>query len=189
MKTTCCLFAIIAGLATSLVAGRAAAVDIETEKAAIQAVIEEEKNAYVALDEARMAATWVQQPTSLKLYVFDGRETRFDGSTAIAAHDRANLARERLTAAAQRWHFEFSNYRITLRGDSAWVVFNAKLDGVAEGTPIAVTQSRVCVLQKEDGRWRIALMAITQLASERAGARLHPVCVKRRDVGHVPPDK
>lgn len=168
MKTTYRLLAVVAGLVTSVVASRAAAaVDAQKEKDAVKAVIEEERAAYLALDEARMAATWIQQPSSTKLFVFEGKETRIDGYAAIAAGTRKELDWERALESASRSRFEFSNYRITLQGDSAWVVMNAKWEGVFKETPSSSTQSRVYVLQKENGHWKIALMAISQLTFEK----------------------
>lgn len=167
MKTTYCLLAVVAGLVTSVVASRAAAVDAQKEKAAITAVLEEEKNAYLALDDARLAAVWIQQPSSMKLYVARGIETRFDGWDAIKAHDQENLKREQASASTHRSRFELSNHRITLQGDSAWLTCDARWEGVAEGSPASSTQSRVYVLQKENGGWKIALMAITQLTFEK----------------------
>ncbi len=167
MKTICQLLTVIAGLVTLVVPGRAATAGPAPEKDTIKAVIEEEKDAYHALDDARMAAVWIQQPTSLKFFVYDGKETHLDGYAAIAADARKALNRERALASAQRSRFEFSNYRITLQGDSAWVVCNARWDGVAQGWPASAAQSRVYVLQKEDGRWKLALMAISQLTFEK----------------------
>ena len=170
MKTTYRLFAIIAGLVTSVVASNAAPPNAETEKAAIKAVIEEEKDAYVALDDARMAAVWIQQPSSMKLYVFDGKERRIDGYAAITAGARKELDSERALASANRTRFEFSNYRITIQGDSAWAICQARCEGVWEGSPTSSTQSRVYVLQKENGRWKLALMAISGLTIEKKSA-------------------
>lgn len=166
MKTSYCLFTVVAGLAAFVVASRAAD-DIQKENDAIKAVIEEEKAAYLALDDARMAAVWIQQPSSLKLFVFEGKETRVDGYAAIAAGTRKELDAERALESASRSRFEFSNYRITRQGDSAWVVMNAKWDGVFKGTPSSSMQSRAYVLQKENGHWKITLMAISQLTFEK----------------------
>ena len=167
MKTTCCLLAVITGLISSAVASRAAPASAETDKAAVKAVLEEEKNAYLALDEARMAATWIQQPSSMKLFVYDGKEIPINGYAAIAASTRKELDGERTLESASRSRFEFSNYRITLQGDSAWLTCNVRWEGVAAGSPATSMQSRVYVLQKENDRWKIALMAISQLTFEK----------------------
>jgi ketosteroid isomerase-like protein len=170
MKTPTRLLAGLAGLFVPAAAFCAATVDVEKEKAAVIAVIEEEKNAYLALDDARMAATWIQQPTSSKVYVFGGKEERYDGYAAIAAHDRANLVRERTSGNRPRTQFEFSSHHITLQGDSAWLTCNARWEGAADGSPAIGTQARVYVLQKENRRWKIALMAISQLTFEKKAA-------------------
>lgn len=168
MKTTHSIITLIFAAAVPLLCH--AADDIQKEKDAIKAVIEEEKAAFLALDDARMAAVWIQQPSSMKFFVHDGKETRFDGYAAIATDAQDALKRERALESANRSTFEFSNYRITLQGDSAWVVCNARWDGVSQGSPASATQSRVYVLQKEDGRWKLALMAISLLTFEKKSA-------------------
>jgi ketosteroid isomerase-like protein len=167
MKATTCLLAGLAGLFAPAATLCATTVDVEKEKGAIIAVIEEEKNAYLALDDARMAATWIQQPTSLKVYVFGGKEERYDGYAAIAAHDRENLVRARALGAAHQTRFEFSHARVTLQGDSAWLTCNARWEGLADGAPAVGTQARVYVLRREHRRWKIALLAISQLTFEK----------------------
>jgi hypothetical protein len=163
MKTTHSIITLIFAAAIPLLCH--AADDIQKEKEAIKAVIEEEKAGFLALDDARMAATWIQQPSSMKLYVSQGKQTRIDGWDAIKADDQDYLKRRR--ANADRPQVEFSNYRITVTGDSAWVVCDARWEGISEGAPFTGTQSRVNVLQKENGRWKIALMAISQLTFEK----------------------
>jgi len=127
--------------------------------------IEEEKNAYLARDDHRMADIWIQQPTSMKIYVYEGKQTRIEGFDAIRRHDQENLQKER--AGTNRLQFSFSDSRVTLQGDSAWVVLTARFDGVANGSPVAGTQSRVYILRQEYGRWKIALLEIAVLSNEQ----------------------
>lgn len=130
----------------------------------IIAAIHEEKDAYLALDATRMAATWAQSPSSLKLYFFDGKEARYVGNPAIEQHDRANLDRERALPFHERTRFTFSDLNATQQGDSAWVTCHVMWSGYNAGQPISGKQTRVYVLHWINGRWRIALMSIASLA-------------------------
>ncbi|MBE2216109.1 MAG: hypothetical protein IAE82_19705 [Opitutaceae bacterium] len=135
------------------------------DTSAIIAAIEEEKNAYLALDDYRLAATWIHELSSVKLYFADGKEDRVDGIDAINAHDRANLARERSLPPDRRTRFTFTNYWVTQQADSAWVTCHAQWNGYIGASPAVGYQTRVYVLRWDQGRWKIALLAITQLAS------------------------
>ena len=66
-------------------------IDIEKEKEAIKAVIEEEKNAYFSQDFVRMSATWIQKPSSIKLYMTENGPIEFLGWEKIAEHDKENI--------------------------------------------------------------------------------------------------
>jgi ketosteroid isomerase-like protein len=169
MSTSRRMSIVIAGLAALVAPGWAAAAT-EADKAAITAVIEEEKDGYVSLDEARMAATWIQEPSSMKLFVAEGKEFRLDGWAAIAGDSRKALDSERALPSGSRSRFQFSNYRVTVQGDSAWAICGVRWDGVRQGSPASAAQSRVYVLSKEKGRWKIALMAISILSAEKKAA-------------------
>lgn len=134
------------------------------EDSAIIAVIEEEKQAFLALDASRISATWLRSPSSAKIYVFDGKEMRFDGSAVIENHDLENLANERALPPQRRSQFTFTDFRVTQQGESAWVTCHAKWSGYSADTPLSGKQARIYVLQWSEGRWMIALMAIVGLA-------------------------
>ena len=155
-KTLCLIYLLITGAAMVLPSG--AANDSSKENEAIMAVIEKEKSAYLALDFAAMADTWVQKPSSMKVYLSAGKETRIDGWDAISAQDKAALAA--VPPGASRPQIDFSDYRITVQGDTAWVTHKADWKGVANGKPLSSTQSRVDVLTKEGGKWKFTMMAI-----------------------------
>jgi ketosteroid isomerase-like protein len=137
---------------------------------AIVAVIEEEKQAFLALDDARISATWVRSASSAKLYVFEGKETRIDGFAAIENHDRGNLAQERKLPPHQRAQFTFADFRVTQQGDSAWVTCHAQWSGDSAGSPLSGKQTRLYVLHRSADRWKIALMAIVGLAPDGTAA-------------------
>jgi ketosteroid isomerase-like protein len=139
---------------------------LPTDAPAILAVIEEEKQAYLALDAARISAAWLQSAASAKRYVFEGRELRFDGFAAIENHDLENLAKERALPPLQRSQFAFTDHRVSQHGDSAWVTCHAKWSGYSAGAPLSAKQMRLYVLHQIEGRWKIALMAIIELGPD-----------------------
>jgi ketosteroid isomerase-like protein len=171
MKTQFTILAAAGLAACALLPARLLATDVPAADApAIVAVIEEEKQAFLALDAGRISVTWVRSATSAKLYVFEGKEVRIDGFAAIEHHDRGNLDQEQALPPPQRSQFTFSDYRVTQQGDSAWVTCHATWSGFSAGSPCSAKQMRLYVLQWIEGRWKIALMAIIGLAPEGPSA-------------------
>src|SRR5674476_213042 len=66
-------------------------IDIEKEKEAIKAVFEQEKDGFFAQDLDAMAETWIQEPSSVKMYMSAEGQTKFEGWDAINKHSREEI--------------------------------------------------------------------------------------------------
>jgi hypothetical protein len=47
-----------------------------------------------------------------------------------------------------------------LDDEAAWVMCEALWEGVYQGNPMNMVQTRINILEKTDGKWKYALMAI-----------------------------
>ena len=68
--------------------------DLERDKEAIRAVLEKEKQGYFARDFETIASTWVQTPSSVKLFMSAQGETDFLGWAKISEGIRKELDRK-----------------------------------------------------------------------------------------------
>ena len=124
-------------------------IDIEKEKAAIIAVIEEETNAYLARDYDRLAATWVQDETNIDLragksgygYGVGWEEIGSAFKEAIDNSPEPDGSKEVKT-----------NYKIKVYRECAWAVFdNDFYNGEGE---LLSTSIHSQFLEKVDGEWK-----------------------------------
>lgn len=141
-------------------------IDIEKEKEAIKALFEQEKDGFFAQDLDAMAETWIQEPSSVKIFMSADGQTKFEGWDAIIKNSQKEVAdttwnREQITVT-------FKDYQINLLDEeSAWVMCNALWDGTYQGTPMKMVQTRIQVLEKTDGKWKFALMALYNQPQEK----------------------
>jgi len=141
-------------------------IDIEKEKEAIKAVFEQEKDGFFAQDLEAMAETWIQEPSSVKMYMSAEGQTKFEGWEAINKNSREEVAdttwdRKLVTVT-------FKDYQINILDDeSAWVMCNALWEGTNQGAPMQIVQTRIQVLEKTDGKWKFALMALYNQPQEK----------------------
>lgn len=133
-------------------------IDIEKEKAAIKSVIEEEKNAYFDKDIAKMSNTWVQNPSSAKLYMTGTGPIEILGWGKIAEHDKVNTLNGQ--TGFEKIKITFSDYKYNINKNNAWVILKATWDGIYQNNPIHSEQTRILALEKIDGKWKFTLMAI-----------------------------
>jgi hypothetical protein len=62
----------------------------------------------------------------------------------------------------------FEDYQINiLDNESAWVMCNAIWEGTYQGAPMKMVQTRIQVLEKTDGKWKFALMALYSQPQEK----------------------
>jgi hypothetical protein len=134
--------------------------DPEKEKEAIKALIEQEKDGFFSQNFSLMAETWVQEPSSVKIYFNSSKGLlKIEGWDAISQHDQNNLADTTLDR--QTVNLSFRNFQINLLSEeSAWVMHEAVWEGMNQGNPVYQVQTRINVLEKVDGNWKFSLMSI-----------------------------
>jgi hypothetical protein len=134
-------------------------IDIEKEKEAIKAVFEQEKAGFFSQNFATMAETWIQEPSSVKVYMYPEGQRKYEGWDAISQQDQKNVADT--TWDRKSVNLTFRNFQINLLEDeAAWVMCEALWEGVYQGNPMNIVQTRINILKKNDGKWKYALMAI-----------------------------
>lgn len=132
--------------------------DLEKEKEAIMAVIEQEKDAFFSKDYSRMAQTWAQEPVSFKVYMDDKGYTMYEGWDAISKHDQGNVQDTSIDRNSIK--LSFANYQFNIMNSSAWALFDAHWAGISKGDTIDSYQTRIVVLKKVEGEWKFTLMAM-----------------------------
>ena len=137
-------------------------IDIEIEKEAIKAVIEEETNSYIDNDYDRFASTYVQDKTFIRLnaskdeynYIVGWGYNYIVGWEEISLAFRENSEGNPDTLL---YRFENSNYKIKVYPESAWAVYDENWydkDGVLTEFNIDVR-----FLEKVDGEWKIVYLS------------------------------
>lgn len=134
-------------------------IDIEKEKAAIIAVINEESNAYFAKDFPRLAATYVQDETNIRLaseksgYVY-----------GVGWKEIGSVIKELIESQEPIESNEVkSNYKIKVYRESAWAVFeNVWYDSEGE---FAGKGIHVEFFEKINGEWKIVFLFIVNTST------------------------
>ena len=120
-------------LALSLIAGRASCqekIDIEKEKEAIKAVIEEESNSFIAKDFDRFAATYVQDETNIRLSADKSGYGYYVGWEEIGSGFKEFFENNPEPGTGK---FVKTNYKIKVYKESAWAVHDGtSYDGEGE---------------------------------------------------------
>jgi len=122
-------------------------VDIEKEKAAIIALIEEETASYYASDFDRWAATQVQDKTNILTQAWNNGFNYVTGWDSISRIMRPNIIDKKETLKEVK-----SNYKIKIYNGSAWVVFDNEVfskTGESASKFIATV-----ILEKIDDKWK-----------------------------------
>ena len=134
--------------------------DIEKEKEAIKAVIEEETDAYIAGDFERQSETYVQDETIVRLapdkngYVYYvGWE---DLSTYLKSGTEEGLERFGNYSNPKN---KKTDYRIKVYHECAWAVFNEDWDMDYQGETLNFKGPGVRFLEKVDGEWKIVYIS------------------------------
>jgi hypothetical protein len=139
-------------------------IDKAKEEAAIKAVIEEEKSAFMERDFERMTATWIQNPSSVKLYMGKEGQTSYVGWDKIREMDKEGWAKD--SSDRKKITLSFSDYQFNIYNECAWVLCNATWSWSVNDKPNTVKQSRILAFEKPDGKWKFSLMAIYALPGE-----------------------
>ena len=130
---------------------------IEKEKKAIKAVIEEEKAAYYAQDLSRLDDSWIQEPSSRKLFLSPNGITELDGWTKIHQN---NVEATEIKWSEPLEPARYSNYTINVYGSTALVLFDSNHRIMNQEEESTLKMRRILHMVKVDGDWRIDFMAM-----------------------------
>ena len=144
-------------------------VDVVKEKEAIRAVIDAEKQGYFDKDLGKMASTWVQGPSSVKIFMFQKGETDLFGWDKISESSREEIAK--IDSNYKNIHLEFSDFQFNIYESSAWAVFKAKWNWTYKEEQKNVEQTRIMAFEKVEGKWKTTLMAIYNVPAEKEEAQ------------------
>ena len=139
-------------------------VDTQKEEQAIRAVIEAEKKGFFDKSLEEMAATWVQKPSSVKMYMSRDGELDLFGWSKMDDQSKEGLAR--LDSTRTNIRLEFSDYQFHIYETSAWAIFKANWQWSRGGQEEHQQQTRIMAFEKVGGNWKITLMAIYNVPSE-----------------------
>ena len=133
-------------------------IDILKEQEAIKSVMEEEKNSFFNKDPERMAATWIQKPSSIKLYMMNTGQIQLIGWDKIYESDKKYMETDTLDR--KNMKIIFSDYQFNIYENNAWVFFKATWNVPYNDSIVAFEQTRISAFEKSDGKWKYKLMAI-----------------------------
>ena len=147
-------------LALLLIAGSGSCqekIDIEKEKEAIKAVIEEELAAYVDRDFSRVEATWVHESTSRDYFMTSTGIFKRIGWSVIAKADKEHIEDEDYWDDRENYNGEHSNFDIVVYGNTALAFHQTKF---FVGEEFTNGQERIVHLVKVEGEWKIDFLGM-----------------------------
>jgi hypothetical protein len=144
-------------------------VDIEKEKEAIKAVIEAEKQGYFDKNLEKMAATWVQKSSSVKMFMSQVGEVDLFGWAKISERSKEEIAA--IDSSYRNIHLEFSDFQFNIYESSAWAIFKARWNWFYKEEQKKLEQTRIMAFEKVEGKWKITLMAIYAVPIEKEEAQ------------------
>jgi len=122
-------------------------VDIEKEKAAIIALIEEETASYYASDFDRWAANQVQDETNILTEAWNSGFSYITGWDSISTIMKPGIIKKKETQKEVK-----SNYKIKVYNGSAWVIFDNEIfSKTGESTYKFIA---TVFLEKKDNKWK-----------------------------------
>jgi hypothetical protein len=139
-------------------------VDVLKEQEAIKAVMEEEKNTFNNRNLEGIAATWIQKPSSIKIYMHKNGQTKLIGWDKIYEDDKEYLRTD--TFDRKKFDIKFSDYQFNIYEKNAWVMFKAIWNIPQNDTTYIFEQTRISAFEKSDGKWKYTLMAIFNVPNE-----------------------
>ena len=134
-------------------------IDIEKEKAAIIAVIEEETNAYMAGDFIRLSETYVQDETTVRLAADKNDFVYYVGWEDLSAFLKSGTEEGPESLGYTNVKFKKTDYRIKVYNKSAWAIFNEDWDFDYLGETDNIIVIGVRFLEKVDEEWKIVYMS------------------------------
>ena len=137
--------------------------DVEIEKKAIKAVIEEETAAFVARDFDRLAANYVQDKTNIRLTASKSDYRYYVGWEELGSRFK-NYFKNNPEPGV--WKQARTNYIIKVYKESAWVVFeNEGYHSAGRYTELTGQAVDVRFLEKVNGEWKIVCLSHVNFAS------------------------
>ena len=140
-------------------------VDVEKEKEAIRALINTEKQGYFDKDLGKMASTWVQRPSSVKIFMSQNGETDLFGWAKISESSREEIAK--IDSNYRNIRLEFSDFQFNVYESGAWAIFKAKWNWTYKEEQKAMEQTRIMAFEKVEEKWKTTLMAIYSVPVEK----------------------
>jgi hypothetical protein len=144
-------------------------VDVEKEKDAIKAVLEEEKKGYFERNFDKIASTWVQKPSSVKMFMGEKGEYELFGWTKISESDKEGISKD--WSDYKNMDVKYSDFQFSIYEESAWIVYKARWDWIFKDQPKKLEQTRIMAFEKVEGKWKITLMAIYNIPTEKQEAQ------------------
>ena len=143
-------------------------IDIEKEKAAIIAVIEEETNAHFARDIDRHEECFVQDETAVGIMA--GKDGLYDGWEIIGAGYRSLYEN---SPDPTNLKVKNENYKIKVYNDCAWAVYDEYT--VDENDSISSGPRCIRFLEKVDDEWKIVLLTgLSREDTDGVGSEVEP---------------
>ncbi len=136
-------------------------IDIEKEKEAIIAVIEEETDAYVHRDYERWANTYVQDETNIRL---SASSTEYN--YVVGWDDLNSSFKEAFEETTEQRQVKGvkTNYKIKVFGNAAWAVCDEKFVNIETGKDLGnLIEARV--LEKVNGEWKMVFLSYVNVTS------------------------
>lgn len=135
-------------------------IDIEKEKEAIKIVLEEETNAALDSDFDRLAATYVQDETNVRLSASKSDYLYVVGWEELGSGFKEYFENNPEPGTGK---FENTNYKIKVYKESAWAIY----DQVMYNSEGEVTWENIGVrfLEKVDGEWKIVYLSFVNTTS------------------------
>jgi hypothetical protein len=140
--------------------------DPKIEEEAIKAVIEEEKDAYLARDANRQSETWIQNENSRKLFCRNDRLDFMNGFNEIDANHKEDTESE-MWDQTEDVNAIFSDYSFNFYNHTALVTCTTTWTGKYKGEELEGKQMRILHFVKTDGEWKYDLMAIYNIPEEK----------------------
>ena len=138
-------------------------IDIEKEKKAIIAVIEEETVAFIARDYDRLVANYVQDETNIRLQASKSGYSYYVGWEELSSRFKLYFENnpEPGTGKAVK-----TNYKIKVYKESAWAVFeNEGFHSAGRFTELTGKGIDVRFLEKVNGEWKIVYLSSVNITS------------------------
>jgi len=133
-------------------------VDIEKDKEAIKAVIQQEVNAFVAKDMDKLASFYIQDELNTRLQETCALEHPIYSGWNVVKSFLENLMKEPETGYTNLKNSK-EDFIIKINGDCAWVINKDVWSWEVNGQPSEGTGIQTTFMEKINGSWKISMMS------------------------------